>query len=144
MTLSRIVLFASVLSAAPIVIGAAQARPFDPLSPLPSGATWDTLYRVFHEHQFVDDGVVAEAFSDFVVHQLATRWSSVTVLARLITTDSAFGVLVIKHIDATTDEAELRRVQDRSTASCPPRTRSLCGAIHVAARQAAAQAAQPK
>jgi len=59
MTLSRIVLFASVLSAAPIVIGAAQARPFDPLSPLPSGATWDTLYRVFHEHQFVDDGVVA-------------------------------------------------------------------------------------
>src|SRR5258708_27746113 len=120
MTLSRVAVLALALSALSVVASTAQSPLSDSLSPLPPGATWDTLSRVFHAHQFVDDGDEAEAFSDFVVHRLATRWSTVRALAQLIAADSAFGVFVIKHIDATTDEAELRRVLSRSSTSCPP------------------------
>jgi len=126
-----------------MVPGIAQSRPFDELHPLPPGATWDTLYRVFHEHRFVDDGDVAETFSDFVVHRLATRWSTTPALAELVAKDSAFGAFVVKHVDATADSDELRRVIIHSSAACPRPARSLCAAINAAATNAAAQGAQP-
>src|SRR5258708_159055 len=130
MTLSRVAVLALALSALSVVASTAQSPLSDSLSPLPPGATWDTLYRVFHAHHFV-------------VHRLATRWSTVSALAQLIAADSAFGVFVIKHVDATTDEAELRRVLSRSSTSCPPHARALCVAIHTAAGNAVAQTAQP-
>jgi len=138
--ISRLSLFLCALAILPLA-AAAQAPGTD--DPLPPNATWDTLRRVFHDPNTVDDGSAAETFSDFVVHRLATRWSTVRSLASLVARDSAFGTFVIKHVDATTDTTELRRVLDHATQSCPPAAKSLCSALQTAARRAIAEAAQP-
>ena len=133
----RILLLASTVSVLAVVAGGAQSAPSD-VKPLPAAANWDALYQVFHQHRFVDDGAVAEGFSDFIVHRLATRWSTLPSLARLTAKDSAFTAFIIRHIDATTDLDELR-VLERQSANCPARVRSLCSSIHAAARQAVDQ-----
>ena len=133
----RIPLLAFAVSLLAVVAGAAQSAPSD-VNPLPPGANWDTLYQVFYRHRFADDGAVAEAFSDFVVHRLATRWSTLPSLARLAANDSAFSAFIIRHIDATADLDELR-VLVRRTSNCPARVRSLCSSIHAAAREAVDQ-----
>jgi len=123
----------------------AQGRGTTELSPLPPHATWDTLYHLYRHPgpDFVDDGSTAEALSQFVVHRLATRWSTVRSLATLVAADSAFGAFVLKHVDATTEVSELHRIVRYASSSCPPSGSSLCRALGAAARDAIAQAAQP-
>jgi hypothetical protein len=36
--------------------------------------SWGELRQVYHRYPHSDDGIVAEIYSDFVVHTLATKW----------------------------------------------------------------------
>jgi len=111
------------------------------LQPIPPAASWHAFHQLFLVNP-CDDGVIGEAFSDFVVHKLATGWSSLPVLARLVASDTAFGAFVIQHIDGTTDEGELRRVAHMASERCPPGEALLCERISTAAK-AALRDAQP-
>src|SRR5260370_38150659 len=106
----RLSLFLCTLAILPVA-AAAQTR--GPDDPLPPKATWDTLRWAFHAPNTVDDGSAAETFSDFVVHRVATRWSTVRSLARLVARDSAFGTFGIKHVERTTAPTELRQAPAR-------------------------------
>ena len=123
----------------------AQGQGATELFPLPPNATWHTLYNLYRHPNsaFVDDGATAEALSDFVVHRLATRWSTIRSLATLVVKDSAFGAFIVKHVDATTEVSELHRIVRYASSSCPLSARALCLALRTAAGNAVAQAAQP-
>ena len=138
-------LLASTLGTVAIGVASAQGQGTSELAPLPPGATWSTLYHLYShpDSDFVDDGATAEALSDFVVHRLATHWSTIASLATLVAKDSAFGAFVLGHVDATTDMSELHRIVRYAGSSCPRSARSFCLTLRAAAGKAIAQAAQP-
>jgi hypothetical protein len=102
--------------------------------------TWKSIYRSIKTHPECDDGVIAEEYSDRVVHLLATRWKDLTTLNRLVQSDVKFREFVIGHIDATADVRELRTVMRHATHDCPRSLVKLCREIEAAANTAAREA----
>jgi hypothetical protein len=105
-----------------------------------SAQTWSAIHRSIETYPGCDDGVVAEEYSDRIVHLLATRWKSVANLNRLVAADPKFGKFVIGHIDATTDVDELHAIVRRPTHDCPRAAADLCKEIAAAATAAAREA----
>jgi hypothetical protein len=71
-----------------------------------------------------------------VVHKLATAWSTLPALAKLVRADSAFGAFVTEHINASTDQDEVRALVRLATTRCPLGSRVLCSRIRDAAQEA--------
>ncbi len=132
---------AAALAVAPVA-AAAQGLPCSTLAPLARSASWQALHQIYVK-QPCDDGAIAEAFSDFVVHKLASAWASLSSLASIVRGDSGFGTFVIRHIDATADDNELRTVARLASTRCPRGSQMLCRRIGAAASRAASEAAQP-
>lgn len=101
--------------------------------------TWKDLWTAQQRFPGVDDGALAEAYSEFVVHTLATRWSSVPELTALTRAHPEFAAFVLRHVDASTDEQELKRVKYLATHRAPRGSRALCRKIARAAAGALAQ-----
>ncbi|HEV8583810.1 MAG TPA: hypothetical protein VGT02_02465 [Methylomirabilota bacterium] len=104
---------------------------------LPRLTTWSAIYA--HVKTYTprcDDGWMAEGYSDTVVKMLAKRWARVEDLARLARRDRAFRAFVLRHVDATTDLGDLRRVAANAGRRCPPGLEELCGAVAKAAKDA--------
>ncbi|MBF5041599.1 hypothetical protein FGE12_04310 [Aggregicoccus sp. 17bor-14] len=88
-----------------------------------------------------DDGALAEGYSELVTSTLAQRWSQVAELARLARTDRAFLAFVLRHVDASASEDDLRRVAENARTACPKGvSRALCADLE----RAAARALSPK
>jgi hypothetical protein len=101
-----------------------------------SGArTWDALYDAFHRFGHCDDGAIAEGFSDSVVRLLASRWQDLHEFEQLSVPDRRFRAFVLRHIDSTANERDLRRIVAQSSA-CPSHARPVCRDIDKAARDA--------
>ena len=75
------------------------------------------------------------AFSRSVVHMLASRWDDLHELEYFAEANRGFRGFVLKHIDATADEDELRRVWSRAK-ECPGYARPICREIEDRARAA--------
>jgi hypothetical protein len=98
--------------------------------------TWQDLRFWYESYSGCDDGYFAEGISDFVVKSLANRWQTLLALQREITKNSGFKSFVMNHIDATTDENDLRMVVTNSKAQCPSNLRPLCKEIEENAQTA--------
>jgi hypothetical protein len=95
----------------------------------------EALHDAFHRFAHCGDGAIAEGFSDSVVRLLASRWQDLHELEHLAESDRPFRAFVLRHIDATADEADLRRII--ATASkCPGHARPICREIESHARAA--------
>ena len=103
-------------------------------------ASWSSLYAGVKRFAGCDDGGPAENFSDAVVHLLATQWSSLSEVARLVEKDDTFRVFLLAHINFTTDVEELRKVGVLANSKCPPEFATLCASIALSARQALSEA----
>jgi hypothetical protein len=99
--------------------------------------TWSQLHQAFNRSSF-DDGIVAEIYSEFVVHTLATKWSTIEKLQSIVAADPAFKRFVLEHIDQTTDRSDLRAVLRHAKQPGSRRTHHLRLAIAAAARRALA------
>jgi hypothetical protein len=97
---------------------------------------WNAFYSL--HKKCPDDGEYGEAVSNAVVVTLANRWSDVPALGRLIARDTAFRRVVFRHIDATTDEKDLRRILSNAQTKCPAGRKKLCSDIGAAAKAAIA------
>jgi len=102
---------------------------------------WPSIYSVFKHNlpACPDDGFYAEGYSDVIVVALARRWSDVGKLQDLVAGDPRFKRFVLSHIDATTDEKDLRLILRNARTKCPPNTARLCREIAVRARAAIAE-----
>ena len=103
---------------------------------------WSLLLS--HQRAFgsCDDGALAEGYSDAVVSLLAHHWDQFDALVGLSARNPAFSQWVIRHIDATADSEDLRKVL-RNTASCTGSAKRLCRALTRGAQNALTEQREP-
>ena len=98
--------------------------------------TWSAIYSGFKSYGRCDDGGIAEGFTEAVVHHLASKWNSLPKVAALVKKDPAFRTFFLKHIDASADTDELRKIKTLAQSQCPENLRELCTAIQASAGRA--------
>ena len=96
---------------------------------------WDALYDTFHRFGHCDDRRVAAGFAHSVVWLLVSRWQDLHDLEHLAEANRSFRAFVMRHIDATADEPDLRRIVTRAQ-TCPGHARPICREIAGRARAA--------
>ena len=67
---------------------------------------------------------------------MVDHWSNVGALDRLARSDAGFGRFAVRHIDATLDPGDLRKIIQRARHDCPPADRRFCALIERAAMAA--------
>ncbi len=99
---------------------------------------WPKIHAFYRAHfpPCPDDGMFAEGYSELVVRTLATNWSNLPELRAAGSKDPRFKAFVLRHIDATTNEADLRVIQASATSQCPRGSGSLCAGIRKASSRA--------
>jgi hypothetical protein len=99
--------------------------------------SWPSLLDHQRAFDSCDDGALAEGYSDAVVTLLAQRWDQFSVFIVLSKEHPAFRRWVIRHIDATASDEDLKKVMlHAATCVDDVKTKRLCKAV----RQAAAHA----
>ena len=98
--------------------------------------TWSAIYSGFKSYGRCDDGGIAEGFTEAVVHLLASKWDSLPKAASLAKKDPAFRTFFLKHIDASADTDELKKIYSFAQSECPKKLRNLCAAIQSEAGRA--------
>ncbi len=98
--------------------------------------TWSAIYSGFKSYGRCDDGGIAEGFTEAVVHLLASKWNSLPKAAALTKKDPTFRTFFLKHIDASANTDELRKINTLAQSKCPAHLRELCTAIQASAKQA--------
>ena len=96
---------------------------------------WRAMHEAFDKYRNCDDGAIGEGFSDAVVRLLANKWQDLEILGALTNTDGNFEEFVIKHINETAAERDLRSVHANSKACSGP-YKALCEKIHNRANDA--------
>ena len=97
--------------------------------------SWQKVHAAFLRYDHCDDASIAEGNSEAVARLLADQWPTLPALASLARRDPAFKKFVLKHVDATLDTADLKRVADHATLRCPKEATAICRAIAAAARR---------
>ena len=100
---------------------------------------WKEVHSLYRQHAACDDGSVAEGFDDLIVGMLARRWRTLDSLSGLTVLDSSFESFVLRHISATADDDELRRIQASSHGCSSDDLARLCERIEVACDRALAE-----
>jgi len=93
----------------------------------------EALQRFYRRFGHCDDGAVAEGASEAVARLLVDHWGEIAALDRLTRSDAGFGRFVFRHIDATLDTENLRRIIHQARHACPPADRRFCVLIERAA-----------
>ena len=75
---------------------------------------------------------MAEGFSEAVVSQLAHRWHALADFGRKSKGDAAFRSFVLRHIDASVDENDLKLLLSNAKSRCPKDLSALCSEIQLA------------
>jgi hypothetical protein len=88
--------------------------------------TWDALYTSFKSYRQCDDGAVGEGYSESVARILVDRWNTLPQLSRLVRKDTEFRPFVLKHVDATLDIRDVRRIRTDARTRCPAGLNEIC------------------
>jgi len=95
----------------------------------PEPKDWAGLYRLFKKFGVCDDGAIGEGFSEDVAQLFSKQWTHLDTFSRLATADKAFEQFVLRHIDATLSEDELKGMIENSTSHCPTKEKRLCSLV---------------
>jgi hypothetical protein len=87
---------------------------------------WQDIYQSYKKYHQCDDGGIAEGYSDSITLLLAKHWESLKELKRHIAIDKGFLKFVLKHIDATTNPDDVRKVYINASKHCPKGCSKLC------------------
>jgi hypothetical protein len=87
---------------------------------------WDSLYRLFKQFGDCDDGAIGEGFSEDVAQLFTKQWAHLDVLRSLAASDRAFEQFVLRHIDGTLSDDELRVIGSNSKLHCPSGQKRFC------------------
>ena len=99
-------------------------------------SSWKDVHKAFKRYGHCDDGAIGEGYSESVVHLLSAHWGQLDDLNKISSSDKKFLAFVIRHIDATTDESELKSVLANSKTQCSKSAKALCLMIEKAAKAA--------
>lgn len=98
--------------------------------------SWTSIYSGFKRYGKCDDGGIAEGFTEAVVHLLASKWNTLPKVAVLVKKDHKFYKFFLRHIDASADTDELKKIYSFTQSQCPVNLKKLCAAIGSEAEQA--------
>ena len=130
MTFRKLVVVIFLLCVFIVVHASAGDLCYDNADPaLSSLKTWNDLRLWYENYPGCDDGYFAEGLSDFVVVSLAKRWETLPSLQAEIMKNNGFKHFVLKYIDATMDENDLRMLVTNSKTKCLSNLRPLCKEI---------------
>ena len=76
-----------------------------------------------------DDGMFAEGYSEVVVRTLADNWKDLPSLASIAWRDKDILKFVLRHINATAAEADLKTVQNNARIRCLKEHLALCAKL---------------
>lgn len=96
---------------------------------------WDDVYRSFGRFQHCDDGAISEGYSDSIGRLLAHHWITLPRLNALASYDESFKRFVIRHIDETIPNDELKVIVVNASTLCPVKCERLCKLIEDAANE---------
>jgi len=99
----------------------------------PEPKDWPGLYRLFKQFGVCDDGAMSEGFSEDVAQLFSKQWLHLDTFSRLATTDKAFERFVLRHIDATLSDDELKVIVENSTSHCSAKEKRVCSLIRTRA-----------
>ena len=120
---------------------AAQVCSMEEMASSQAGAAaardWDAMYDAYHRFSPCDRGGVAQAFTDSIGYLLSRRWDSLYDLEHFAEANPTFRAFVLRHIDTTMDEKDLRRIHAYAK-ECPGYARPICREIESRARAALA------
>lgn len=110
------------------------------LHQITSAADWVDVHAVFKRNfpGCQDDGLYADGYSNMVVGVLSANWRDIELLADMSAKDEGFRKFVLRHVDSSASEKDLRKVLGDSEAACPATARQLCAEIAQRCKQALA------
>src|ERR1700722_18022013 len=79
---------------------------------------WDRVYRSFQNFAQCDGSSVAEGYSAAIAHLLTSDWQQLDLLIRLTASDKPFKDFVLRHIDNTLSEREMKGIGDNAETRC--------------------------
>lgn len=123
-------------------VGYAQQDPCPAL--LPTLRTWDALYKSYTSYPSCDDGFIGENYSESVARILVDRWSTLPRLASLARENVDFQRFVLKHVDATLDMNDVKKIRTRAITQCPEGLHGLCKDLRSQADSALKQGSTPR
>jgi hypothetical protein len=98
--------------------------------------TWDALYQSYHRFAHCDDGSIAEGYSESVARILADRWDTLPRISVLSANDQQFQKFVLRHIDATLDTNDVKKIRRNAIHRCPSGEDDFCRQVKTAADKA--------
>ena len=105
--------------------------------------TWDSLYKWYKAYQRCDDGGIAEGISEDVGRILADHWSTLPRFDQLARQDAGFKKFIIKHVDTTLRDDDLKKIMENANTKCPTGLQSICGELRKQANTALAESDYP-
>lgn len=100
-------------------------------------SSWQALYDSYVRFGHCDKGGDAsEGYSEAVVRLLVDHWSELPKLAALFEKHEDFKGFVLRHIDATADDADLKNISRFAQTQCPADIGCLCTAVDKNAEKA--------
>jgi hypothetical protein len=91
--------------------------------------TWDALYHSYQAYRQCDDGSVGESYSESVGRILVDHWQTLPSLDEIDSRDVSFQRFVIRHVDATLDLGNLKRIFQNANTRCPAAWKGICGEL---------------
>lgn len=98
--------------------------------------TWGSLYKSYSLYRNCDDGAIAEGYSESVARILVDHWNTLLGLADLAKKNKQFFRFVLRHVDATDDDNDLRKIRAKAATQCPRRLGGICHDLKKAADSA--------
>jgi hypothetical protein len=97
---------------------------------------WAAVAHFYDRFRYCDDGGTAEGVSDSIAKLLVRSQPQVSVLLRLEGSRRGMNEFILRHIDGTLDDDDLKVIADHLPQRCEPNAKHLCEAISHAARRA--------
>jgi len=94
--------------------------------------SWDRIHDWYKTYSQCDDGSQAEGVSDAVARNLVDRWERLSRLGELAR-DAGFRRFVLRHVDATLNADDLKKISVNAEKRCPTNLRALCRELKIRA-----------
>jgi len=91
--------------------------------------TWNALYSSYQAYRQCDDGFIAEGFSKSVARILVDHWETLSRLDKLGSKDVSFQRFAVRHVDATLDLGDLKRIVQNTNKQCPESLKGICAEL---------------
>ena len=91
--------------------------------------SWQNIYDSYRKYQQCDDGAIAEGYSDSITGLMANNWDTLKDLKMFTETDKEFLKFILRHIDASVDPDNVKKVSDNAGQHCAANFSELCSLI---------------